>query len=175
MPVHEAVTAVFPGMFDPVTYGHLDIIRRGRRLFDRLIVAVGHNPAKTELFTQAERVEMLSEVLGELPRVEMASYKGLTVEFVRRIGAQVILRGIRDTVDLRAELQAANTNLIVGEVETVFLMTSDQHALTSSTLIKQCVAMGQTEFPNLNRFVPDAVLAKLRERLARREDADEAD
>jgi pantetheine-phosphate adenylyltransferase len=161
------VVAVFPGAFDPITCGHVDIIHRGSRLFDRLIVAVGRNPEKAELFPAAERVEMLQEVCRELDNVEVDSYAGLTTEYVRRVGARVILRGIRDNVDLRGELRSANTNLLVGDVETVFLMTSDQHALTSSTLIKQIVEIGGYDPDRLARLVPEFVVRRLEKRFGR--------
>ena len=161
MSIKETIVAVFPGAFDPVTNGHLDIIRRASRMFDRVIVGVGHNPEKRELFSTEERVGMLSSELGDLPNVEVQTYEGLTMEFVRSVGGGVILRGIRDAVDLRSELQAANTNLIVGGVETVFLMTSEQYALTSSTLIKQIVELGGHGAKELTRLVPNAVYKKL--------------
>jgi pantetheine-phosphate adenylyltransferase len=162
------IIAVFPGAFDPITHGHLDIIRRGSRLFDTLIVAVGRNPEKTELFPAAERVEMLHECTHDVPNVRIDSYDGLTAEYVRRQGARVILRGIRDNVDLRGELRQANTNLLVGDVETVLLMTSDQHALTSSTLIKQIVEIGGYQHERLARLLPEVVLRRLEARFGRK-------
>jgi len=159
--------AVFPGTFDPITMGHVDIIRRGRKLFDKLVVAVGRNPEKASWFSSEERMQMIREVTAGLDGVFVEAYDGLTMEYVRRKGAAVILRGIRDSVDLRDELQAANTNLLVGDVETVFLMTSDQHALTSSMLIRQIVQIGGYDPERLRRLVPEAVA----ERLARRLDA----
>jgi pantetheine-phosphate adenylyltransferase len=159
------ILAVFPGMFDPVTYGHLDIIQRGAALYERLIVAVGHNPLKTEVFTAEERAEMLVAHTTDLPNVEVQTYSGLTVEFVRRVGARVILRGIRDTVDLHAELEIAMTNRIIGGIETVFLMTSGHHILTSSTLIKQIVEIGRYDSDHLARLVPLDVARRLEERL----------
>lgn len=156
--------AVFPGTFDPLTHGHLDIIRRAARIFDRLIVAVGQNPEKSQWFTAAERVEMIAELTGDLANVSVESFDGLTMDYVRRVGAGVILRGIRDSDDLRVELQAANTNLLVGGVETVFLMTSDQHALTSSTFIKQIVEMGGCSHDRLSRLIPENVLNRLETR-----------
>ncbi len=158
---NHAIIAVFPGAFDPVTCGHVDIIKRACKLFDRLIVGVGQNPEKQELFSSHERVEMIGDELQSLANVEVMSYTGLTMDFVRSVGARVILRGIRDVVDLRSELQAANTNLLVGDVETVFLMTSDQHALTSSTLIKQIIELGGHDTGRLTRLVPSAVLKRL--------------
>ena len=161
--------AVFPGTFDPITLGHMDIIRRGARIFGRVIVAVGCNPEKIEWFSASERVEMVRGLTGKLSNVSVESYDGLTMDYVRQVGAKVILRGIRDSVDLRAELQVANTNLLVGEVETVFLMTSDQLALTSSRLIKQIVEMGGCDRSRLTRLVPREVADRLEEHLGREE------
>lgn len=161
----DARIAVFPGAFDPPTLGHLDIISRCAKLFPRVVVGVGHNPEKQALFSIAERVDMLSIELDAISNVEVQPYEGLTMEFVRSIDASVIVRGIRDSVDLRSELQAANTNLLVGDVETIFLMTSDQHALTSSTLIKQIVAIGGYEPSRLTRLVPPTVLERLLKKL----------
>ena len=165
MPSAESViVAVFPGAFDPVTNGHLDIIRRATKLFDQIIVGVGRNPEKRELFSTQERVAMLRAELEDLPSIEVQAYEGLTMEFVRSVGGRVILRGIRDALDLRSELQAANANLIVGGVETIFLMTSDQYALTSSTLIKQIVELGGHGAKELTRLVPDGVYNMLLEK-----------
>ncbi len=165
MPEARPIVAVFPGAFDPVTNGHLDIIRRAEKLFDKLIVGVGQNPEKPEVFSPQERVAMIEAELHGSPNVSVMAYEGLTMEFVRSVGARAILRGIRDSADLRAELQAANTNLLVGDVETVFLMTSDQHALTSSTLIKQVVDLGGHGTQRLTRLVPERVLKKLLKKL----------
>lgn len=159
--------AVFPGTFDPVTLGHLDIIRRGASIFGRVIVAVGCNPEKAEWFSPAERIEMIRELTDDLPNIGVESYEGLTVDYVRKMGAKVILRGIRDSVDLRTELQTANTNLMVGDVETVFLLTSDQHALTSSALIKQVVEMGCYDRSRLTRLIPKEVIDRIEKRLGK--------
>lgn len=153
--------AVFPGQFDPITNGHLDVIRRGTALFDELIVAVGINPEKKELFTLAERVEMITELLGDMPTVRVEKYEGLTVDFVRKAGATAILRGIRDVSDLRYEFQLALANRAVGDVETVFIMTGDQYALTSSSLIRQIVSLGG-DVAALGGLLPESVIAKLR-------------
>jgi len=160
--------AVIPGTFDPVTVGHVDIIRRAARLFPRVIVGVGHNPEKSEMFTTGERVEMIQELVRGIEHVCVKSYAGLTMEFARDHGATVIVRGIRDSVDLRAELQFANANYIVGAIETVFLMTSEQTALTSSSLIKQIVELGGTGTERLAQLVPPSVLERLRTKLQRR-------
>ena len=157
--------AIFPGMFDPVTHGHLDIILRAAKLFPRLIVAVGDNPLKTEVFTSHERRDMVLEHTQDLTNVEVHTYSGLTVEFARSVGAGIILRGIRDAVDLHQELEIATTNLIIGGIETVFLMTSRQHILTSSTLIRQIVQIGRYDSDHLSRLVPLDVARRLEERL----------
>ncbi len=156
---------MFPGMFDPVTHGHLDIIQRASKLYDTLIVAVGQNPLKAEVFTVDERRQMLIEHIVDLPNIEVRTYSGLTVEFARSIGATVILRGIRDNVDLHAELEIATTNRIIGGIETVFLMTSGEHMLTSSTLIRQIVEIGGYDPDRLGRLVPLDVAKRLEERL----------
>ncbi len=165
MPLQTPNLAIFPGTFDPVTHGHLDIIQRASKLYERLIVAVGENPLKTRVFTLEERKDMLVEHIPDLSNVEVRIYSGLTVEFARSVGAGVILRGIRDNVDLHAELEIATTNLIIGDVETVFLMTSGQHMLTSSNLIKQIVEIGRYDTGHLARLVPLDVARRLEERL----------
>jgi len=167
MPSRINSLAVFPGMFDPVTHGHIDVVERASKLYDRLIVAIGHNPLKDEVFTADERREMMLDHVGALSNVEVMTYTGLTVEFAKKIGAKVILRGIRDTVDLHAELEIALTNRIIGDMETVFLMTSGQHILTSSTLIKQIVEIGEYDLNHLARLVPLDVAKKLEGRLRR--------
>ncbi len=168
MPESNRNLAIFPGMFDPVTHGHLDIIQRASQLYDWLIVAVGRNPLKEEVFTQSERKEMLELHTRDLPNIEVRSYEGLTVEYARSIGARVILRGIRDTVDLHAELEIATTNRIIGGIETVFLMTSGQHVLTSSALIRQIVEIGHYDPDHLARLVPLDVAERLKERLRKK-------
>ncbi len=160
-------TAVFPGTFDPPTCGHLDIIERSRRLFGKTIVAVGRNPEKEPLFTEQERVEMLRELVGKHSDVEVESYSGLTMDFVRAKSAHVIIKGIRDSDDLRSELQQANVNMIAGGVETVFLFTTDQNALISSTLIRQIFEMGGKDSRHLDRLIPSLVIERMREKLKR--------
>src|SRR5688500_1789912 len=155
--------AVFPGQFDPITNGHLDVIRRGTSLFDELIVAVGINPEKRELFTLDERVAIIRELLSNDQGVRVEKYEGLTVDFVRRVKATAILRGIRDVSDLRYEFQLALANRAVGGVETVFIMAGDQYALTSSSLIRQVVALGG-DVRQLRAVLPDAVVERLREK-----------
>ena len=155
--------AVFPGQFDPITNGHLDVIRRGVRLFDELIVAVGINPEKKELFPIEERVEMIESLLKSQKGVRVEQFSGLTVDFVRKSGATAILRGIRDVSDLRYEFQLAQANRAVGDVETVFIMTGDQFALTSSSLIRQVVSLGG-DVRKLSGLLPEIVVRKLQKR-----------
>ena len=157
---------VFPGQFDPITNGHLDVIRRGTVLFDELIVAVGINPEKRELFTLDERVRMIKSLLKDVPGCRVERYSGLTVDFVRQAKAKAILRGIRDVSDLRYEFQLALANRAVGGVETVFIMTGDQYALTSSSLIRQVVALGG-DVRQLASLLPPVVIEKLREKQRR--------
>jgi len=153
--------AVFPGQFDPLTNGHLDVIRRAIKVFDRLIVAVGVNPEKKEMFTLDERVAMLERVLRGLPNTRVMKYTGLTVDFVKRVNANVILRGIRDVSDLRFEFQMAQVNRAVGGVETVFIMTGEKYALINSSLIRQVVAVGG-DVRVLSGVLPAVVIQELR-------------
>jgi len=154
---------VFPGQFDPITNGHLDVIRRGVHLFDELIVGVGINPEKRELFTLDERVRMIRSLLKDDAGVRVEQYTGLTVDFVRHSKATAILRGIRDVSDLRYEFQLALANRAVGGVETIFIMTGDQYALTSSSLIRQIVSLGG-DVNSLKAVCPPVVVQKLREK-----------
>jgi pantetheine-phosphate adenylyltransferase len=132
-------------------------------LFDDLIVAVGINPDKRELFTHDERVRMIRSLVRDIPGVHVAKYAGLTVDFVRAAKATAILRGIRDVSDLRYEFQLALANRAVGGVETVFIMTGDQYALTSSSLIRQIVFLGG-DVGQLGGILPASVVDKLREK-----------
>ena len=156
--------AVFPGQFDPITNGHLDVIARGVELFDELIVAVGINPEKKELFSIEERVEMIRLLLKDQPYVRVEQYAGLTVDFVRKVNGVALLRGIRDVSDLRYEFQLALANRAVGDVETVFIMTGDQYALTSSSLIRQVVFLGG-DVRKLSALLPGIVIEKLQRKL----------
>lgn len=165
MPNSRQRIAVFPGTFDPPTLGHLGIIERARRLFDRTIVAVGVNPEKSPLFTARERVEMLREELGDAPDVEIEAYTGLTMDYVKNKGADVLVKGIRDSDDLRNELRQANVNMIAGDVETVFLFTDDQTALISGSLIRQIAEMGGLSSGKLERLIPLSVVNRLRKKL----------
>lgn len=161
MPDQRKFIALFPGTFDPVTCGHLDIVERASQMYVRLIVAIGDNPDKRAVFSLEERLDMVRLHTGHLDNVEAHTYSGLTVRFAQEKGAGVIIRGIRDNSDLRVELQLANTNLMIAGIETVFLMTSTQHALTSSTLIKQIVQIGGYDREGMSRLVPLDVADRL--------------
>ena len=153
---------LFPGTFDPITNGHLDVIRRGVILFDKLIVAIGTNPAKRELFSMDEREEMIRALVADIPGVEVHTYQHLTVDYAKRVGATAILRGIRNVTDLNFEFQLALTNRAIADVETVFIMTGDEYAFTSSSLIKQIAAGGDID--RLRPLLPRVVLEKLKEK-----------
>lgn len=159
--------AIFPGSFDPPTYGHMDVIRRGRRLFDELIVAVGRNPSKQHLFSIEERVTLLEEMVLEieasepgLAPVRVEAFSGLTVDFAKRIGATVLLRGIRNLSDLQNEIQQALTNREIAHLETAFVVAGQSFAYTSSSLIKQLTAMG-SDLASLHSMVPPKIVSAL--------------
>ncbi|WP_169979722.1 pantetheine-phosphate adenylyltransferase [Tautonia rosea] len=153
-------TAVFTGTFDPITLGHLDVISRGRLLFERLIVAIGINPTKQVLFPIEERVDLAQRVLGQFDNVEVRAFEGLTVDFVRSIGARVILRGLRTLSDMEYEFSMTLTNHRLDPgIETVFLMADGEYAHVSSSLIKQVARYGGPEA--LARFVPEALVTPI--------------
>ena len=156
---------LFPGTFDPMTNGHLDVIRRGQGLFDQLIVAIGHNPNKQQLFTMDERQRMIGEMLAEQceDHVSVQQFHGLTVDFARQVGATAILRGLRNVTDLNFEFQVALTNRSIADIETVFVMTGESYAFTSSTLIKQIAAGGGVD--RLGRLLPPLVIERLRQKI----------
>lgn len=161
----QHIIAVYPGSFDPVTHGHLDVIRRAAQLFNELIIGIGLNPGKDEFFTPQERIALLDPHLKEFRNVRAEAYDCLTFDFVRRCNARVLIRGIRDTTDLSNELLQANLNLTVGQVDTVFLLTRDQHVLTSSTYIKQIYEMGGGDLERIERLVPRNVAEALARKL----------
>jgi len=162
----QHIVAVYPGSFDPVTHGHLDVIRRAAGLFNELVIGIGQNPGKETLFTPEKRIELLTPHLAEFSNVRVEAYDGLTFDFVRHCGARVLVRGIRDTTDLSNELLQANLNLTIGQVDTVFLLTRDQHVLTSSTYIKQIYEMGGGNLGQIERLVPRNVAEALAGKLA---------
>lgn len=135
--------AIYPGSFDPITLGHLDIIERSCRLFERLIVAVLGNPNKTPLFTVQERLNQIRASTRHLPNLEVDSFDGLTVNYARMRQAQVLIRGLRAISDFEAELQMAHTNKTLStEIETVFLATSNEYSFLSSSLVKEIAKFG---------------------------------
>lgn len=146
--------AVYPGSFDPVTNGHLDVIIRGAQLFDEVIVGVLHNSTKSPLFSVEERVKILEEATKELKNVQIVAFSGLSVEFARECGAQVIIRGLRAITDFEYELQMAQTNRVLApDIDTMFLTTSLEYAYLSSTTVKEVAAFGG----DISKFVPEFV------------------
>lgn len=160
---NKFVRAIFPGSFDPITNGHLDVVRRGMRLFDELIIAVGRSPIKNQLFTPEERVEMIAELTGDMSGVLVESFEGLTVEYAAKREAHVILRGLRSLTDVQYEFQLAMTNRAVAGIETVFIMTSEQYGFTSSTLIREVASLGG----DLSNLIPENVQKRLESRVNR--------
>lgn len=153
--------AVYPGVFDPVHYGHLDIIARGSRLVDRLIVAVGDNPEKLPLFNQEERVELLNIAAVPFKNVEILPFSGLAVRFVREVGARIMLRGIRTTSDMEYEFTMTIMNgLMDPDIETIFLMAHQQLSHVSGTLLRQIATMGGNLDPFLPPTIRDALVAR---------------
>lgn len=149
--------AIYPGSFDPVTYGHIDIIKRAAHIFDELIVAVLVNKGKSSLFSIEERVKMLEELFADLPNVKVASYEGLLVDFAVENDAKVIVRGLRAVTDFEYELQMAQTNNVLrNEVDTLFLITKLEYAYLSSSTVKEVASYGG----DISKFVPDNI-AKL--------------
>lgn len=150
--------AVYTGVFDPVHFGHMDMVRRGSRLVDRLVVGVGENPEKSPWFSQAERVDLLRRVMGELSNVEVKPFQGLAVHFVRSLGARIMLRGIRTTSDMEYEFVMSLTNQALDpEIETVFLMAKETYSHISGSLLRQIATFGG----ELENFVHPLVKAAL--------------
>lgn len=154
--------AIYPGSFDPVTNGHMDMIKRGLRLFDRLIVAILHNPAKKNtLFTVEERMGMLREIFKDDPNIEVDSHSGLLVNYAESKGANAILRGLRATSDFEYEFQMALMNRRLNrKIQTVFLMTGLQWIFTSSSIVKEAATFGG----DVTSMVPDLVNERLKEK-----------
>lgn len=146
--------AIYPGTFDPVTYGHLDLIKRGSKIFDELIVAVSHNPLKKPLFTIEERTNMVSKYVKEIPNVKVDCFEGMLVDYVKEMQINVILRGIRTVSDFEYEFQMALTNRVLkSDIETVFIMTSQEYSFLNSSLIKEAASLGG----DISMFVPSEV------------------
>jgi len=156
-----AVSAMYPGTFDPITLGHEDLVRRASRLFDRVHVAVAANPGKEPMFSQQERVKLAAEVLAEIPNVTVCGYEGLTVDFARDNNLQVIVRGLRAISDFEYEFQLANMNRhLTDDVETAFLTPTETYTYISSSLVREICAMGG----DISEFVSPPVARALKSR-----------
>jgi pantetheine-phosphate adenylyltransferase len=154
-------TAVYPGSFDPVTNGHIDIIWRGLKVFDNIIVGVAQNSAKNNMFSVEERVEMIREALGGNPRIRVDVIDGLLIDYVRKQGSNIIIRGLRAVSDFEYEFQLAQVNHTVEEnIETMFMMTSVRYGYLSSSVVKEMGSLGG----NIRDFVPEGVLRRIREK-----------
>jgi pantetheine-phosphate adenylyltransferase len=163
-------TAVYPGTFDPIHFGHVDIATRAANIFDELVVAVYSRPAKNSLFTVGERVELAHQALADLPNVRVSPFSGLTVEFARRVGAQAIVRGLRVTYDFELEYQMALTNRqLAPEIESVCLITRQENAFLSSSILKEVALLGG----NVSEMTPPHVAAALEARRHEREKSHE--
>jgi pantetheine-phosphate adenylyltransferase len=159
-------TAVYTGVFDPIHLGHLDVIRRGCRIFDHLVVGVGTNPEKKSFFTLEERAELVRQVVAPLGNVEVQSFSGLAVHFVRAAGARIMLRGLRTTSDMEYEFTMSLSNLVLDpEIETVFLMAKETYSHVSGTLLRQIATFGG----EVEKFVPPEVKAALQARARERQ------
>jgi pantetheine-phosphate adenylyltransferase len=165
MPTLDNRVAVYTGSFDPVTLGHMHIIERAAKLYDRVIVGVGVNAAKQSLFSIDERINLLQEVTGFLPNIEVLSFDDLAVDFVRRVGAKTMVRGVRPLTDIAGEftMMMANRQLDV-DIETIFLMADEKFAHVSSSLIKQIAALGR-DGASLAKFVPEPVIVPLMKKM----------
>jgi pantetheine-phosphate adenylyltransferase len=160
-----ARAAIYPGSFDPLTNGHMAIIQRGLKLFDRLVVAVANNPAKTPLFDVPERQAFIRDAIGNDPRVEVATFGGLLVDYARARGIHTVLRGLRAVSDFEYEFQLANMNKkLLPEFESVFVMTGEDYFFVSARLVREVATFGG----DVSAFVPANVLEGLRRKLAKR-------
>lgn len=160
----QKITAIYPGSFDPVTNGHLDLIERASKLFDRLVVSILLNPDKDPLFSVPERVEMLKQVVAHLPNVEVETFDGLLVDYARRKGAQVLLRGIRAVSDYEYELQMAMMNRqLQPAIETVFMLPAEAYSYLSSRLVREVARLGGC----IKGLVPPVVEERIRAKVIR--------
>lgn len=150
--------AVYPGSFDPITFGHIDIIERSAKMVDELVIAVLRNSAKNSLFSLEERVNMIKEVTKELPNVKVETFDGLLVDYMRQIDATIIIRGLRAVTDFEYELQIAQMNHVLkDDAETIFLMTNLQYSYLSSSLVKEIASYGG----DISKFVPNELIDRI--------------
>lgn len=150
---------IYPGSFDPITVGHMDIIRRSCKIFDKVIVAVLHNPAKHGTFPLEKRLKLIRRACAELPTVTVDSFDGLLVDYVKKTGAQVVVRGLRAVTDFEAEFQMAQVNhQVLPEMETLFMMTLPEHAYISSSVVRELAMFGGDITP----FVPEEIIDDVR-------------
>ena len=164
-----SISALYPGTFDPITNGHQDLIRRACSIFERVVVAIAANPAKTPLFSLDERVELARKVLSDIPNVEVQGYSGLTVHFAQENGLGVMVRGLRAVSDFEFEFQLATmSRQIAGQVETVFLTPTEQFSFISSSMVREIALLGG----DVSRFVHPVVEEALKQCAARRRSAD---
>jgi pantetheine-phosphate adenylyltransferase len=164
MPEPSPRIAVYPGSFDPITLGHLDVIKRAHRLFDRLIVGVGTNMEKVPLFDAEERQALIRATTSHLKNIEIRTFSGLAVEFVQECGARVMIRGVRPITDIAAELTMMMANRrIASDVETLFMIADGELAHVSSSLIKQIAPLSSDDV--LSRFLPPAVVRAVRAKM----------
>ena len=156
------VRAIYPGSFDPVTYGHLDVIKRASKIVDELIVGVLNNKSKTPLFSVENRVKMLNDAVSDLPNVKVMSFEGLLVDFAKKVDAQLIVRGLRAVTDFEYELQMSQTNSVLNnEVDTIFFTTSLEYAYLSSSTVKEAAYLGA----DISKFVPPNVVIEVKNKL----------
>jgi len=156
--------AIYPGSFDPITYGHLDILKNASEIFDKVIIAVAHNGAKTGFLSVEERVELIKKSVKNLENVEVDSFEGLTVEYAKKHGANVLIRGLRAVSDFEFEMQLSQTNsALCDEIKTVFLTTKPKYNFISSSTIKEIYQNNG----DISKFVPDAVDKYLNEKIAK--------
>lgn len=155
--------AVYPGSFDPATYGHLDVIRRAAVSFDKVIVGVLHNSSKSPLFSVEERVNILKKVTKDISNIRVESFDGLSIDFVKECHAQFLVRGLRAITDFEYELQMAQTNRIMDpEIDTIFLTTSLEYAYLSSSTVKEVALYGG----DISKFVPEEVVSEIKRKMA---------
>ncbi|MFI8577356.1 MULTISPECIES: pantetheine-phosphate adenylyltransferase [Rossellomorea] len=155
--------AVCPGSFDPITYGHLDIITRGAKVFDQIYVVVLNNSSKQSLFSVEERIELIREVTGDIPNVVVDSFQGLLVDYAKKVNAKAIIRGLRAVSDFEYEMQITSMNRVLeDDIETFFIMTNNQYSFLSSSIVKEVAKYGG----NISELVPKRVEESLKEKFS---------